>query len=187
MSILVFIIHSKFSFFSFCLVTLLQGHLERGLSLTLLMPLLKSLTVLFQCLIPIIIQQMPHWISMNEVLSTWRNSVPHLCFIHTSMSDAVVSDCSSAAICHTATKCNRTVVGSFNCIALLPTLTFDIIGNHNKIGGITSRATLIRFHKIWQHLNYTASLLRQWFFLSGAIQLGDTSVKDALDWNVVIY
>ena len=33
----------------------------------------------------------------------WRNSVTHFCFIRTSMSDAIWSDCPSAAICHTAT------------------------------------------------------------------------------------
>ena len=50
--------------------------------------------------------------------SVWRNSVKHLCFICTSMSafmsDAIVTDCPSAAICHTATKCNRTLLGGFN-------------------------------------------------------------------------
>ena len=36
--------------------------------------------------------------------SVWRNSNPHLCFIRASMSDAILSDCPSAAICHTATE-----------------------------------------------------------------------------------
>jgi len=30
----------------------------------------------------------------------------HLCFMHTSMSDGILSECPSAAICHTATGCN---------------------------------------------------------------------------------
>ena len=46
---------------------------------------------------------------MGAVFSTWRNSIPHLCFLRTSM-----SACPSAAICHTATKCNGILVGRFS-------------------------------------------------------------------------
>ena len=46
--------------------------------------------------------------------STWGNSMSHLCFIHTSMSDAFVSDCPSAAVWQTATKCNGILVGMLN-------------------------------------------------------------------------
>jgi len=45
--------------------------------------------------------------------STWRNSVAHLCFIHTSTSDANLLDCPSAATCHTAAKFNRILVRRF--------------------------------------------------------------------------
>ena len=38
----------------------------------------------------------------------------HLCFIHTSSSDVTLSECPSAAICHTATTMNRILVGGFN-------------------------------------------------------------------------
>ena len=44
----------------------------------------------------------------------WRNSVSHLCSVHTSMSDAILSDCPSAAICHTTTEYNRILVRRFN-------------------------------------------------------------------------
>jgi len=44
----------------------------------------------------------------------WRNSVPHLCFICTSTSGAILPDCPSAAICHTATTRNRILLGRFN-------------------------------------------------------------------------
>jgi len=37
-----------------------------------------------------------------------------LCFICTPISDAILSDCPSAAVCHTATTCNRMLVGRFN-------------------------------------------------------------------------
>ena len=53
------------------------------------------------------------WMSVGAFFSAWRNSVTHLCFILTSMSDAILSDCPSAAICHTATECNGILVGRF--------------------------------------------------------------------------
>ena len=52
-----------------------------------------------------------HWVSFY---STWRNWISSLCFILTPMSDTILSDCPSAAICHTATTFNRILVGKFN-------------------------------------------------------------------------
>ena len=52
--------------------------------------------------------------SMDAFSSTWRNSATYLCFVCTSMSDIILLDCPSAAICHTATKRNRILVGRFN-------------------------------------------------------------------------
>jgi len=46
--------------------------------------------------------------------STWRNSGPPLCFISTSLSDCILSDCPSAAICCMTKKHNRILVGRFN-------------------------------------------------------------------------
>ena len=46
--------------------------------------------------------------------SSWRNSVIHYCFIHTSMSGTIRSDCPYAAIFHTGTKCNGILVGRFS-------------------------------------------------------------------------
>jgi len=40
--------------------------------------------------------------------------MPHLCFICTPTSDAILSGCPSAAICYTTTKCNGILVGRFN-------------------------------------------------------------------------
>ena len=54
------------------------------------------------------------WMSMGAISSAWRNSITHLCFIHNSMSDAILSDCSSVAVCHTAAKCNATLERRFN-------------------------------------------------------------------------
>jgi len=40
----------------------------------------------------------------------------HLCSIGTSMSDAIQSDCPSAAICGTATTCNRMLESRFGLL-----------------------------------------------------------------------
>lgn len=52
--------------------------------------------------------------SMGAIFSARRNLITHLCFIHTSMTDAILSDCSSVAICSTATKANEILLGRFN-------------------------------------------------------------------------
>ena len=38
----------------------------------------------------------------------------HFFFIHSSTSDAILSDCPSAVICHTATECNGILGGRFS-------------------------------------------------------------------------
>ena len=43
-----------------------------------------------------------------------RGEIAHLYFILISTSGAILSDGPSAAICHTATKCNRILAGRFN-------------------------------------------------------------------------
>ena len=52
--------------------------------------------------------------SMDAIFSTWRNSVTHLCVICSSISDTILSDCSSVAICHTAIKFNGILAGNFS-------------------------------------------------------------------------
>ena len=53
-------------------------------------------------------------ISAGAVFSAWQNSVTHLCFICTPVPGSILSDCPSAAICHTATTCNGRPTGRFN-------------------------------------------------------------------------
>ena len=81
--------------------------------------------------------------SVGAVVSAWRNSIPHLCFLHTSMSDNVLSDCHSAAISHTATMCMEYWWEGFTSTATPPTPAPGVVGQHNKIGGITFRTALI--------------------------------------------
>ena len=54
------------------------------------------------------------WMSTSAIFSAWRNSIPHIYVIHTSLSDTILSDHPSAAICCTETKCNGILVGGFN-------------------------------------------------------------------------
>ena len=54
------------------------------------------------------------WISMHTISSTWRNSVTCLCFIWTSTSDGIFSNCPSTAICCMATECNGILSERFN-------------------------------------------------------------------------
>ena len=65
----------------------------------------------------------------------------HLCFIHASMSDAILSGCLSAAICHTATKYGM-LMESLTSTAIPPTSASDVVGQQNKTGGITFRAAV---------------------------------------------
>ena len=59
------------------------------------------------------------------------------------MSDVILSDCPSAAICCTATNVMGYWWEGSTSTAITPTSASDIVGQYNKIGGITSRAALI--------------------------------------------
>ena len=83
--------------------------------------------------------------------SALRNSITHLCFILISMSDAIVSGCPSAAICHKAKKRHsRIMAGRFNLYCHI-TIS-DVPGQQNKIGGITFRASLV-FNVLENHVS----------------------------------
>ena len=69
------------------------------------------------CLISINVQQAGMSmgaIFFNFIYFAWRNSIIHLCFICSSMSETILSDCPSAAIYCTATKHNEILVGKFS-------------------------------------------------------------------------
>jgi len=79
----------------------------------LLSSLLKLTTSLWShhCLVSINIQQVS--VNVNGCnFSSWRNSVTQLCFICTSMSDSILSDCPFCCH-HMATKCDGILVGRF--------------------------------------------------------------------------
>jgi len=58
------------------------------------------------------------------------------------MSDINLSDYLSAAICHTTKICNGILV-EITFITIPPKSTSDIVGQHNKIAGITYGTALI--------------------------------------------
>ena len=103
----------------FCGVTVAYYHPECGLSFTSLSVLLKHitrhLTVLTSTVLsPEAFNKCQRMSIAVRFFSSWRSSVPHLCFIHISMTDIILSDCPSAAICPMATKCNGILAGRFN-------------------------------------------------------------------------
>ena len=63
------------------------------------------------CLVFINIQQTSMNVNEFAIFFTWKISVVQLFFIHTSMSDTILSGCPSAAICCMATKCNKILAG----------------------------------------------------------------------------
>ena len=93
-------------------------HPEHGLSFMLLLPLLKCtthyLTVLASTVWSSETFSRCQWISADAIFSTQRNSITHNCFSHTSMSDVILSECLLSHICHTATRCNKMLLGRFN-------------------------------------------------------------------------
>ena len=127
--------------------TAVHGCPEHGLSFTLLLALPKHIVHHFTVLTSTVwFLQM---FSVNEYqwvsfFSAWRNSVSHLCFIFTSMSNAILSDCHSAASCHMTTKFKGILAERFNFYSHTTNISaYANVGQENRIGGITSRAGLV--------------------------------------------
>jgi len=109
----------------------LHGCLECGLSFTLLLPLLRCAH--FHCLISRNVQQASVNVNGCHFFSAWRNSFAHLCFLHTSMSDSMLSHC--APLLPSVTQ-QQHVMGYWwdgsTCAAVTPTSSCDLVGQHNK-------------------------------------------------------
>jgi len=93
--------------------SLVKIYTSRG---DLLLPVLRCTThcAHIHCLVSVNTQQELMYISGCHFFSAWKNSGPFLCFIRTSMSDAILSGCPSAAIFQTATTCDGILVGRFS-------------------------------------------------------------------------
>jgi len=72
----------------------------------------------------------------------WRNSVIHLCFTCTLVSDAILLNCPSAAIYHAATKCDGYWWEGSPSAAIPPPSASYIVGQPNKTEGIIFGACL---------------------------------------------
>jgi len=64
-----------------------------------------------------LVQQVLNEFQWEQFFSAWRNSMTHLCFICTSMSNTILSDCPSAAICNRATTRDHRITDSQNGLA----------------------------------------------------------------------
>jgi len=86
------------------------------------------------------------WMSMGAIFSTWRNSMTHLCLIHTSMSDTILSDCPLLP----SVTLQQNITGYWwkdsTSSAIPPIYTSDAVEQHNKTGGITFVAALLKTH-----------------------------------------
>lgn len=83
--------------------------------------------------------------SIGAFPSAWRNSVMHLYIICTSMSNAFLSNCSSAATCHTTIKFNGILVEMFSLYFYTTNIRALFVSQHNRIGGINFIALIVTF------------------------------------------
>jgi len=127
---------------SFCGLTAVHSCPEHGLSFTLVKHTTHCLSVLTSTDSSPSVFSKFEWMSVDGIFSAWRNSVTPLCSVHTSMSDAIVSDCPSVAICHTATACNRIMVGRFSLYCHTTNIHLRCHGQQYNIGGNTFGAVL---------------------------------------------
>ena len=86
--------------------------------------------------------------SVGAIFSAQKFNI--FCSILTPMSDAILLDCPSAAVCHMAAKCNVILVEMFNLYCCTTNIHLDVMGQHHKIEGITFGAALMQI--VWKGL-----------------------------------
>ena len=89
-----------------------------------------------------------HSISSDECqwvpfFSAWRNSMTHLCFIRTSVSDHILSDCPSAAVTWQQNVAEYWWERSTSTAIQLR--SSSAVDQHNKIGSNTYRASCVKY------------------------------------------
>jgi hypothetical protein len=80
---------------------------------------------------------------VGAIFFTSINSITHLCFMLTTKSNDILPDCPSAAICRMATKLTNYWLEGSTSTAIPPASASDVVGQNNKIGGITFGAPFI--------------------------------------------
>lgn len=74
--------------------------------------------------------------------SLWKDSMRHFCFVYIVMSDAILPDCRLDVIFN---KNYALLAESYIIIAILSKSATNVVGGHNKINGITFKATLVGY------------------------------------------
>lgn len=94
------------------------------------------------CLVYINVQKTS--VNVNRFFSAWKNSVIHL-HSCTSMSNAFLSNCSSAATCHKTIKCNGILVKMFSLYFHTTNIHAWFVSQHYIIGGVNFIALIVIF------------------------------------------
>jgi hypothetical protein len=80
--------------------------------------------------------------STSAIFSAWRNSMTHLCFVGTSMSDAIFPHCSTSDVCRRATKLTNYWREGSTSTAISPASTSDVVGHIIKHETLLSKCPL---------------------------------------------
>ena len=132
-------------FISWCDSCAWLSGMECSLSFMLLSPLLKYTT---QCLtVPALHKCSVNVDECQSVPFLPQRRIQFHAFIHISMSDAV---CQTAPLLPSVTQQQKTMEYWCEGSALTvisPVPTYDVVGQHNKIGGITFRVSPIHRHE----------------------------------------
>ena len=137
-----------------------------------------NFTVLTSPLCPSTKINKPQWMSVSAIYSARRNSIANLSFIYFSMSDAKLSDCPSAAICHMQQHVREYWWEGSTSTAISTTIS-DIVECNNKKEDVTFGAALISW--LWD-LGWEFC-----FFRKRRSQTYIISAKDISSWQPQIW
>ena len=138
--------------------------LEHTLPFMSLLPLLKCTTTTSLCLHPLF--GLDKHSASNSECQCMTFFIHEGTKWHTLMSDTILSECPSAVICHTTTKCNRMLAERFN----LPISASEVLGQHNKRGGITFGAVpVVMSHLAPRTMQQRKELQKSYHFLTSAM------------------
>jgi len=79
---------------------------------------------------------------VDAIFTAWRNSIPHLYFTDTSISNNNFSDCPSVAFWHLLQNVMKYWWKDSTPIAIPSPSTSDLMHQHHKFGGLTFREAL---------------------------------------------
>lgn len=112
----------------------------------------------YPLLVSINVQQVLMNVNESNFFPVRKNSIPHLCFIQTSLSDAIFCQTTPLLLSVTWQQYKKEYwwEGSFS--PAIPPSASDVVSQYNKIGGVTFAFALILWedcvqkgNKIWQN------------------------------------